>query len=256
MKHAAGIISIVALTVALLAGCGKKGALIAPEALVPAAVQELRVQQQGADFRITWQAPTREQGGRPLRDLAGFRLQRRDISPDGNDCAACPDSWQLLTTVDLDLSGEVRKSGATFIYLDRGLPPESSSQYKLLALSRSGGSSAAAMSPLKKMQPVVPAPAIKAELQPSSIRIAFTFTPPAGAKLLGYNIYRRLTAAEPLLLPLNSAPLPQAVWEDQQLQFGQSYRYSATALVELGGESVESLPSPEVELVFSLQELR
>jgi len=256
MMQIARVMLIMALAVALLAGCGKKGALIPPEALVPAAVQDLRVQQQGADFRITWQAPTREQGGRPLRDLAGFRLQRRDVAADGNDCAACPDSWQLLTMVDLGLSGEVRKSGATFIYFDRGLPPGSVSQYKLLALSRSGGSSAAVLSPLKKRQPVVPAPAIKAELQPSSIGITFTFTPPAGAKLLGYNIYRRQTAAEPLLLPLNSAPLPPPAWEDQQLQFGQSYRYSATALVDLAGESVESLPSPEVELVFSLQELR
>jgi len=245
-----------ALALALLAGCGKKGALIPPEALVPATVQDLRVQQQGADFRITWQAPTKEQGGRPLRDLAGFRLQRRDVLPDGSDCAACPDAWQLLTAVDLDLPGETRQSGSTFIYLDRALSPGNTSQYKLLALSRSGGSSAAALSPLKKMQTAVVAPAIKAELQPSSIGIAFTFAPPAGAKLLGFNIYRRLTAVEPLLLPLNGTPIQSAVWEDQQLQFGQSYRYSATALVEIAGESVESLLSTEVELVYSLLELR
>ena len=244
------------ITILLLAGCGKKGPLMPPGALVPAPVQNLLVQQQGADFRITWQAPGKEQGGRPLRDLAGFRLQRRDIPPDGNDCAACPDSWQLLTAFDLDSPGETRKSGGTFIYYDRGLPPGSTSQYKLLALSRSGGSSAPATSPLKKMQPVVAAPAIEAVLRTGSIGIAFTFTPPAGAKLLGYNVYRRLSVAEPSLLPLNGAPIPPPAWEDQQLQFGQTYRYSATALVEIGGESVESLPSAEVELLYTLQELR
>ena len=240
----------------LLTGCGKKGLLMPPEALVPAAVQNLLVQQKGADFRITWQAPTKEQGGRPLRDLAGFLLQRRDLFTDGNDCASCPDSWKQLTAIDLDFPGETRKSGSTFIYFDRGLPPGSTSQYKLLALSRSGGRSSPVTSPLKKMLPAITAPVIKAALLPASIEIAFTFTLPDGAKLLGFNVYRRLSAAEQSLLPLNGAPILPATWEDQQLQFGQAYRYSATALVEIGGETVESLPSAEAELLYSLQELR
>lgn len=244
------------LLMLLLAGCGKKGALIPPEALVPAAAQNLQVLQQGADFRISWQAPTKEQGGRPLRDLAGFRLQRRDIVKNGNDCAACPDSWQLLKVVDLDLPGETRRSGPTFFHFDRGLPPGSTIQYRLQAFSRSGGSSSQATSPLKKVQQVVAAPQIKAALLTTSIEIAFTFAAPPEAKLLGFNVYRRQSVSEAVLLPLNGAPVLPPSWEDQQLQFGQTYRYAATALVEIGGETVESLPSSEVELVFSRQELR
>lgn len=244
------------LSAAATFGCGRKGALVPPEALVPATVQNLAVQQQGADFRITWAAPTKELGGRPLRDLAGFRLQRRDIAGDGSDCASCSASWQLLTAVDLDLPGETRQSGSTFIYFDRGRTPGSTSQYRLLALSKSGGSSSPATSPLKKMQPPVLAPAIRATVLPASVSIGFDFTPPAGAKLLGFNLYRRQIGAPPSLLSLNNAPIGQRSWEDQQLQFGQTYRYAATALVEIGGEQVESLPSAETEVLFSLQELR
>lgn len=253
-----GVKTIASLLLAalVLAGCGKKGQLIPPEALVPAPVTNLNVLQKGADFRITWLAPTKEQGGRPLRDLAGFSLLRRDLAKDGNNCAACAESWKLLTAIDLDLPlKETKKSGATFIYVDRGLPEGSTSQYRLLALSRSGGSSSPAVSPFKTVLPPIPAPKIKALQLPASISITFTFAPPAGAKLLGFNIYRRQETVEPLLLPLNGAPIPAATWEDQQLQFGQTYRYSATALVETGGELVESLPSAEIELLFSLQEI-
>lgn len=255
MKQVVWIISTTALVLMLLACCGKKGQLIPPEALVPAAVQNLLVQQQGADFRITWQAPTREQGGRPLRDLAGFRLLRRDAST-GGDCSSCPDAWRLLTAVDLDLPGETRQSGSTYIYRDRGLTQGSVSQYQLLAFSRSGGSSAATTSSPKKMLPVIPAPVVKAELLQSAIGITCTFTPPAGAQLLGFNIYRRQSGAAPVLMPLNATPTLLTTWEDQQVQYGLTYRYSATALVKIDGETVESLSSLEADLSFSLQELR
>ncbi len=250
------LILLLPFALALFAGCGKKGQLIPPEALVPAAVQNLQVQQKGEDFRITWQAPAKEQGGRPLRDLAEFSLLRRDVAKDGSDCASCPEAWKLLTAIDLDLPGKAKQGSSGFIYFDRGLPSGSVSQYRLLALSKSGGRSSPATSPLRKMLPAIAAPAIKAVVLPAAIRISFSFTVPTAAKLLGFNIYRRLKGAEPSLQPLNIAPVPQGGWEDQQLQFGQTYSYSATALVETGGETAESLPSEESELLFSLQELR
>jgi hypothetical protein len=104
--------------------------------------------------------------------------------------------------------------------------------------------------------PAIAAPTLKGEILPAAIRLGFDFTAPVGTKLLGFNVYRRQGGAEPMLLPLNRAPIPQATWEDQQLQFGQTYRYLATAVVAIGTETVESLPSAELELVFLLQEIR
>ena len=143
-----------------------------------------RCSRQGRDFRITWQAPGKEQGGRPLRDLAGFRLQRRDILGDGNDCAACPDSWKLLTAIDLDFPGETQKERlAPSSTYDRELPPGSTSQYQLLALSRSGGSSSPATSPLKKMLPRRRRSGYQGGAAARFDRaLTFTFTPPAGGK--------------------------------------------------------------------------
>ena len=244
------------LLMLLLSACGRKGSLMPPEALVPAAVQDLNVRQSGEEFRITWSAPAKEQGGRPLRDLSEFKLLRRSITGDGSDCPSCPDSWQLLTTVDLDMPGETGQSGATFSYRDKGLPLGSTSQYRLLAISRSGGVSSPAISPVKKLQPLVTPPSLKAAVLPAAIRLEFSFAPAGKAKLVGFNVYRRANEKTPALLPLNSVPIGQSFWEDRQLEFGHTYRYSAAALVELEGETVESLPSKEVELLFTLQELR
>jgi len=239
-----------------LSGCGRKGPLLPPDALVPAAVQDLTVQQQGEEFRVSWSAPSKEKGGRPLRDLAGFRLYRRNIAGDGSDCSSCPDSWKLLTSIDLDMPGITRQSGAPFSYRDKVPATGSTSQYRLLAVSRSGGVSAPATSPLKKLHPVILPPTLQAAVLPAAVRLEIGYSPVGKAKVAGFNVYRRLNQNDPAPFPLNSAPLGQAVWEDQQVEFGRSYRYSATVLLEQEGEIVESLPSAEVELLFTLQELR
>lgn len=245
---------IVALLI--LSACGRKGALMPPEALVPAAVQDLKVQQSGELFRISWSAPSKEKGGRPLRDLSGFRLFKRIIAGDGTDCAACDDAWKLLAEVDAANPGETARSGATFINFDRKVPVGQTSQYRLLVLSRSGGFSAPATSPLIKAQPPLPAPALKGEVLPAAIKLEFAFAPQPEARLAGFNVYRRTDKTVPALLPLNAAPLTASAWEDTQVEFGRSYHYSVTALLLVNGESVESRRSEEIEVPFKLQELR
>lgn len=244
------------LALLALSACGRKGPLMPPEALVPAAVQDLKVQQSGDAFRITWSAPGKEKGGRPLRDLAGFRLTKRIILGDGTDCAACDESWKLLAAVDADKPGAGGRSGGRFISFDRDVPAGQTSQYRLLVLSKSGGFSAPATSPLIQSHPPVPAPTFTGEVLPASVKLAFTFVPPAGARLAGFNVYRAPERDAPALLPLNPAPVTGTVWEDMQVEFGRSYRYSVTALVEIDGQTVESVRSAEHELLFSLQELR
>ena len=244
------------LALLLLTACGRKGALMPPEALVPAEVQTLKVQQSGEELRISWSAPSKEKGGRPLRDLAGFKLFKRIIAGDGTDCSACPESWHLLAAVDNENPGDTIKSGSTFIRYERNIPDGQTSQYRLLALSKSGGFSSPATSPLVKFQPPVPAPGIKGAVLPASVKLEFTFAPPTDAKLAGFNVYRRTDKTTPALLPLNPAPLPGSAWEDTGVEFDHSYSYSATALVVVNGETVESRRSDEIDVLFKLQELR
>jgi hypothetical protein len=243
-----------ALGMAAVSACGRRGQLISPDALVPAAVQNMQVRQQGDAFRITWQAPGKEVSGRPLRDLAGFRLLRRTV--DDGSCASCPDSWKLLSEIDLDLPESGTKIGSTYLYRDRDKRPGDAVQYRLQAFSRSGGVSPVETSPPRRMLPAVSAPAITATAMPTSILLSFRFTPPAGAKLVGYNLYRRSGTDAPALLPVNREPIAEPSWEDQQVQFGQTYRYAATAVVAVSGETVETVISDEQELVFSLPEPR
>jgi len=255
MSRFASITCFVALLLSL-AACGRKGQLIPPEALVPATVGNLQVQQQGESFRISWSAPGKEQSGRPLRDLAGFRLLRRQLLPGDQDCSACSDAWQLIATVDMDLPLNVEKSGGNYIFRDRGVKPTSSSQYRLVAFSKSGGISRPATSPLKKFLPPPAPPVLKATTTPTAIRLELQPGGTAPQEIAGYNIYRR-SAGEPIPpLPLNRSPLPGPVYEDMAVAYGSSYRYAASQLLKSGDELVESEPSAEIEVLFDEPQLR
>jgi len=244
------------LILPLCFSCGRKGQLIPPEALVPATVGNLQVQQQGESYRISWSAPGKEQSGRPLRDLAGFQLLRRELLPGGQDCAACSDAWQLIATVDLDLPLNVEKSGGSYIYRDRGVKPTSSNQYRLVAFSKSGGISRPVTSPLKKFLPPPSPPVLKATTTPTAIRLELQPREATPQEIAGYNIYRR-TGSEPMPpLPLNRIPLTEPVYEDMAVAYGSSYRYAASLLLKSGDDLVESEPSPEIEVLFSEPQLR
>ena len=241
---------------AVLAACGRKGPLIPPEALVPAAVDTLTVQQQGGDFLVSWSAPGKEQGGRPLRDLAGFQLLRHQLLPGEADCSACTDAWQLLVTVDLDLPVGVQQSGGRYLYRDTTVTAGAGQQYRILATSRSGGISRPATSPVKKIHPAPLPPALQAGLTPTGISLTLATPAPAGPDFAGFNLYRRTPQGVADPLPLNRAPITGPTWEDQLVEFGTSYRYRATTLIKTEGDLVESTPSPEVEILFVQQELR
>ena len=62
---------------------------------------DLAVSQRGEEFRLSWTLPGKEEGGRPLRDLTGCRLYRREPLPPAQDCPNCQEGWQLLRAIDL-----------------------------------------------------------------------------------------------------------------------------------------------------------
>jgi len=250
------LILLTALGMAAVSACGRKGPLIPPEALVPAAVDSLRVEQKGWDFRVSWRAPGKEQSGRPLRDLAGFRLLRRQVLPGEADCYACSDAWQVLATVDLGLPRNVEQRDGFYLYRDTGVKPGVDTQYRLLAFSRSGGVSRPETSPLRKILPVPLPPTLKGAATPTAISLELDPGVMAGSLFAGFNLYRRTAGEEPPLFPLNPVPTTDRRYEDQRVDYGKSYRYSATTLVKIGDDLAESPLSPEIEVLFTEPELR
>ena len=239
----------VILGLSLLAGCGRKGALVPPEALVPAQVSDLAVAQKGGRFQVSWTAPSKEEGGAPLRDLAGFLLFRRVLLPPAEDCEQCPGAYSQLARVELDYPQGARRTGNRFLIDDADLIKGKSYGYKLRSFTTKGAQSKD--SNLARRSAVTPPlpPVLEALSSGSSVVLAFVALPPEEGAPIGYNIYRSASAeaaAEPTaapLAPLNAAPVAGPTFEDKNLLVGVRYSYTVTSLASVNGETVESAPS-------------
>ena len=221
---------LIGTAIFLLAGCGKKGALIPPEALVPAAVTDLKARQQGSDMVITWTQPQKEKSGRPLKDLSSMKITRRIVTGGSADCSACPESWESVAELDPAYPGKALKIGSLYILRDDGGEVGRKAEYMLVSRSKSGGVSQSATTGLMITESTGNAPELTSEVLPSSVRLFVK-----SAATAGFNIYRRESKSDPATLPLNREPVKGEFWEDSGVSFGKSYFYRATAL-ELKGD--------------------
>lgn len=234
--------------IAFFAGCGKKGMLISPEAQLPAPVNDLRAAQMGESFQLSWSIPTQEERGRALKDLAGFRLFKREVLPPDEDCESCPNAYRLLKNVDMEYLQDVRRFDGRLFYRDPDVITGTTSQYKVVSFRKDGTSSRDSnKARLKKDAPPAP-PRLKARFTATGVLLHWDEgAAPANAKLLGCNVYRWRADALPALVPLNDTPVTVPDYEDLGLERGKTYVYALRTVAEVGGSMVESELSNEVK---------
>ena len=87
------------LIVLLFIGCGKKGEPRAPELAMPQLIKNLAAKPDRNGIVLTWSRPTEYVDGKPLTDLTGFVIFRKDLSP---SCPECPVPYRPLTAVNVE----------------------------------------------------------------------------------------------------------------------------------------------------------
>ena len=231
----------------LLAACGKKGPLIPPEAFVPAPIADLKTGQKGNAFLICWTPPGKEESGRPLQDLAGFLIFKREVLPPAEDCEECPTAYQMLRDVDLEYLQDVRRVGSRLCLFDSDLEAGQTYQYKAVSMVKNGAASRDSNKARRKYLPSPPAPVLKAGSSPSGVLLEWTIPLRIeSGTVTGYNIYRRQAGDIMPLSPLNDKPVQEDRFEDLTLEPGASYQYVVRTIANVDGEEVESVPSNEV----------
>jgi hypothetical protein len=93
------LVALALMPVLFLPGCGKRGDPRAPELATPRVIENLRAAPVPNGVALTWSRPTEYVDGSELKDLVGFAIFRKDISP---TCVDCPVPYRPLTTVDIE----------------------------------------------------------------------------------------------------------------------------------------------------------
>jgi len=128
-----------ALTLALASlACGRKADPRAPELATPQVIENLRATSVANGVALTWRRPTAYVDGSDLKDLVGFVIFRKDISP---TCIDCPVPYRPLTEVDVeDQQRFVRQKQYRFI--DEQVKDQMTYRYRVSSQLKDGSLSA------------------------------------------------------------------------------------------------------------------
>jgi hypothetical protein len=122
------------LPVLLFLGCGKKGDPRAPELATPKVIENLRAALVPNGVALTWSRPTEYVDGSELKDLAGFVIFRKELSP---TCIDCPAPYRTLTTVDIEDRGKFVKQ-KQYRYVDEETQPNMTYRYRVSSQLKDG----------------------------------------------------------------------------------------------------------------------
>lgn len=227
------------LLMVVAAGCGRKGPLVRPEALIPAPVTDLYATQTADRLRLSWSIPDRLEGGGRLTDLAGFKLFRREMSPTGGDCMECADAWKLIRQINLEYLQGVNRIGNRLFFQDSEAVESTPYLYRVVTTTKSGLESRPSTGIKRtRLAPLAP-PTIKATASPTVIRLECAGSLPkgsAGAEC----IFLRQKGDDPSTITLISRTPVNSQFEDTGLETGTVYRYSAAINATVDGNPMES----------------
>jgi predicted small lipoprotein YifL len=230
--------------------CGKKGALIYPDMLVPAAPAAVTALQSGSSVKLQFTLPEKDRAGRPLHGVAGVKISRRAAESAQKDvCRSCMTDYMLLLTLYLDhLPANTQRFGNRLVVLDSDVTAGNIYSYRIVPFTTDGVDGASSPTADVRVATPLPAPFLKIESLPAEVKLQISSQPPITGRLLGYNLYRSPAATARSYQPLNREPLKGKEYVDGVLERGMKYRYTARALImQAAGDIAESAESIEVE---------
>lgn len=236
-----------------ITACGRKGALIYPDMLVPAAPTSVSAQVSGSFVKLQCTLPDKDRAGRPLQGVAGVRIRRLVTETSRKDeCRACLTDYQLFRTLYLDhLPLDTQRFGNVLMFMDSDVSAGKSYSYRMVPFTADNTDGAASAVAIVHVAAPVPAPVARIESFPTEVKLHFSSAPLLFGRLVGFNLYRSSGMDVRSFLPLNRELLKGTVYTDATLERGVKYRYRVRAVIEIeSGERVESAESEEVEGVL------
>jgi predicted small lipoprotein YifL len=233
-----------------ITACGKKGPLLYPDMLVPAAPSAVSALQSGTTMKLSFILPTKDLAGRNFAGITGVTIIKRD-EPAGQNpsCSNCTTDFSPFRKLNLEpLSPNTQRYGNLLVLLDVDVQTGRLYTYRVSAVTRDHqeGTLSAPVAAVMVTAPLPPV--LQAISQPTEIQLEFAGLTPGEGVISGYNIYRTLKGEAFPFQPLNREPLSGNRFIDVGLERGTSYLYGARTVVQLpSGGRVESGLSNEAD---------
>lgn len=254
-RAAAGL-AVLLVAGSVLAGCGRRGPLVAPQLRAPRPVTDLRAIVVDEGIEVAWTVPDERMDGNRLREAAQARLYRVEDAGAGEPRSALLDGnavrgWTLLTTVR-PTPPDVSLHGQRVIHLDReSLTPGRRYTYTVTTTDAQGRTSGPSRRVSARLIAVPEAP-VDLRATPGEGEIRLVWSPPErlrdGTSItspLAYQVLRAPGPDAPLALVART-PAGQTALVDTGLLNDTTYWYAVRAVRTDAETTAESPPSTRV----------
>jgi len=250
MPACRGSLFLLLSVVLFSSGCGKKGPLIYPDMLIAQPPQHLSIEQVGSELRLSFYLPVKDLAGRKLEDLEAIQVARRVYQ--NKDCSGCLDPYQQLKRIDLISPAPAQRQGNRIIWSDSDVRIGKYYQYRLNTVQAGGVISSPGTTALTMVLPPPEPPVLKAHSSFGGlIVIDVAGKTPEGTTLVGYTLYRAEGTALPQFLAKLAAG--QDRYEDQMVQRGAVYRYTASVAVKRN-DGLITVSEPSIPVSISVDD--
>jgi fibronectin type 3 domain-containing protein len=211
--------------------------------VLPAAVKEFQLAQEGEGLLLSWRFPTENQLGQPLTQLSGFRLERCEMQEPAQ-ALGCLVDFALAADIELDYpkAGVVR--GGEVYYHDKKLLPGRRYYYRVAAYdqSRLPGVWSKVLSRAWVVLPQAPR---DFNAEAGDRVVALAWSPVTHLKdgspardLAGYHVYRR--GKEGDWTRLTPGVATGMDFQDVAVKNAGEYTYTVRAVRKIGKDLLES----------------
>ena len=177
--------------------CGKKGALIYPEMLVPAAPSAVVAQQSGNSLKLSFVLPSKDRAGQNRAAPSGVTILRRDEAAGQNPgCSACTEDFSSFRNFTLDLLPDgIQRNGNRVVLIDGDVSSGRKYSYRVNTVTKDDLAGAPSLSNTAVMLPPPLPPLLQAISQPTEVRLEFFGQLPLEGTIAGYQVALHVTAS-------------------------------------------------------------
>jgi predicted small lipoprotein YifL len=212
----------------VLASCGKKGALIYPDMLTPAAPTDVKAAQLGSAVKLSFVLPQKDQAGRRLHNLAGVDVFKRStVTGQGAGCNACTVDYTLFKKIYINTpDSRVVRRDNQLVLLDSEVRKERDYHYYIIPFTdhAEAGKPSLPVS-ITVVEPPAP-PRLVVAAEPTEIRLKMVDTQFQKGDFFGYNLYRAVKGEAFTVFPHNRELIKNSSFTDVGLKRGESYVYA------------------------------
>lgn len=238
---------LLASTLLISSGCGKKGPLIYPDMLIAQPPGNLVLMQSGSSLRLSFDLPDKDLSGRKLDDLEALLIARRVYR--GSDSVSCQDPFIDLYRINLAGSSAVDRLGNHISWVDTDTRKGERYQYQLKTIQKGEMNGKAVSTGIAAVLSPPPTPVLKARsIFGGAIRIDLSGSSQSENSTVSYLLYRSEANSDQHQF-LVALPSGNSSYEDQAVQRGIVYHYAARMSVKRAdGVVAESEPSAPVSV--------